>query len=227
MEQNARERTLRAFKAKEVTILVCTDVASRGIDVKDLTHVINYSLPRELDLYIHRVGRTGRGGKEGIAWSFVTPSHNWLVGKIEQVTGTKLMPGVMPSPLEVMKLKMERKLVGFLPADASKSKTVIAIEDALTATGWSTAIENMSKEEIVARFLSREIKLIDATPKAVIGKGGFAAKKTEFTKRPGFKKEFKKSFKKDGFKKDGFKKDFKKSGFKSFAKKKTIEQRAD
>jgi hypothetical protein len=104
---------------------------------------------------------------------------------------------------------------------------VIAIEEALIATGWSTAIENMTKEEIVARFLSREIKLIDATPKFMAGKGSFAASKTEFTKRPGFKKDFKKSFKKDGFKKDGFKKDFKKSGFKSFGKKKTIEQRAD
>ncbi len=222
MEQNAREKTMRAFKARECTILVCTDVASRGIDVKDLTHVVNYSLPREMDLYIHRIGRTGRGGKEGIAWSLVTQSHQWLLGRIEQETGTKLKPGVMPSPIEVLKQKMERKLVGFLPADASKSKTVTAIEEALTETGWSAVIESMTKEEIVGRFLSREIKLIDATPKTEIGKGTFASRKTEFTKRPGFKKDFKKSFKKDGFKKD-----FKKSGFKSFAKKKTIEQRAD
>ena len=67
MEQNTRERTMKSFKAKTVTVLVCTDVASRGIDVKELTHVINYSLPRELDLCVHRIGRTGRGGKEGHA----------------------------------------------------------------------------------------------------------------------------------------------------------------
>ena len=229
MEQNAREKTLKSFKAKECTILVCTDVASRGIDVKDLTHVINFSLPREMDLYIHRIGRTGRGGKDGIAWSLVTPSHNWLLGRIEQETGTKLMPGKLPTPAEVIRLKVGRKLVGFMPADASKSKTVVAIEESLTETGWSEVIANMTKEEIVARFLSREIKLIDATPrpepKFEVGKGGFAGKK--FGKpgfgKPGFKKGgFAKSFKTGGFKKDGFKK----PAFKSGEKMKPIAPRA-
>ena len=91
MEQNARERTMKAFKAKSVTVLVCTDVASRGIDVKELTHVVNYSLPRELDLYVHRIGRTGRGGKEGVALSLVTPSHMGILYRIEKIIfGRKL-----------------------------------------------------------------------------------------------------------------------------------------
>lgn len=79
MSQDARERIMRAFKARQLTIMVCTDVASRGIDVKDLTHVINYSLPRELDLYVHRIGRTARGGKQGIALNLVSSRHMGLI----------------------------------------------------------------------------------------------------------------------------------------------------
>ena len=66
MDQNARERTMKAFRERRVSMLLCTDVASRGLDVKDVTHVINYSLPRELDSYVHRIGRTARSGRP--AW---------------------------------------------------------------------------------------------------------------------------------------------------------------
>jgi ATP-dependent RNA helicase DeaD len=176
MEQNAREKTMRAFKAKEVTILVCTDVASRGIDVKDLTHVINYSLPRELDLYIHRIGRTGRGGKEGIAWSLVTPSHQWLVGRIEREAGAKIKLGTLPTQDAVMKLKVGRLLSSFAPKDAAPSKAVTAIQESLLDTGWSEAIAMMSKEEIVARFLAQNIKMEFKHPDSKGGKGSFAKK---------------------------------------------------
>jgi hypothetical protein len=136
---------------------------------------------------------------------------------------------VLPTPAEVIRLKVGRKLVGFLPADASKSKTVVAIEESLTETGWSEVIANMSKEEIVARFLSREIKLIDATPrsepkfevgKGSFGKSGFAGKKFG---KPGFGKR---EFGKPGFKKGGFAKSFKKPAFKSGEKMKPITPRA-
>ena len=70
--QNARERALRAFRAGKIDVLVATDVAARGIDVPDITHVINYDAPEEADTYIHRVGRTGRAGATGIAVTFLT-----------------------------------------------------------------------------------------------------------------------------------------------------------
>ena len=71
MSQGLRNAVIKKFKNKEFTILVATDVAARGIDVSDLTHVINYSLPNDHEGYVHRIGRTGRAGKEGIAISFI------------------------------------------------------------------------------------------------------------------------------------------------------------
>lgn len=69
--QSQRQRVLKRFKASEITVLVATDVAARGLDVSDITHVINYSLPQSYDDYVHRIGRTGRAGKVGYALTFV------------------------------------------------------------------------------------------------------------------------------------------------------------
>ena len=73
--QNKRERILKLFKDQKISVLVATDVAARGIDVKNLTHVINYNLPQDAETYTHRIGRTGRAGKKGKAISLVTPSE--------------------------------------------------------------------------------------------------------------------------------------------------------
>jgi ATP-dependent RNA helicase RhlE len=70
--QNARQTALNNFKLGKVRVLVATDVASRGIDVSDVTHVINYEVPQTFDSYIHRIGRTGRAGKKGVALTFVS-----------------------------------------------------------------------------------------------------------------------------------------------------------
>lgn len=74
--QNYRQKALKAFKAGKLQTLIATDVAARGIDVDDITHVINYQMPKTMDSYIHRVGRTGRAGKTGIAYTFVEPQNN-------------------------------------------------------------------------------------------------------------------------------------------------------
>jgi len=70
-KQNQRNNALNAFRNNAVTILVATDVAARGLDIKDITHVINYTVPQTFDDYIHRIGRTGREGKKGVALTFV------------------------------------------------------------------------------------------------------------------------------------------------------------
>src|SRR6185436_2629877 len=88
-------------KERRVKMLVCTDVASRGIDVKDITHVINYSIPRELDNYVHRIGRTARSGKAGMAMSLVTQSHRPLIRRIEQMTKSRMKEGKIPSRKEI------------------------------------------------------------------------------------------------------------------------------
>ncbi len=83
--QRIRERALERFKKGEVQVLVATDIAARGIDVEDVDHVINFDLPKEPEVYIHRIGRTGRAGARGIAFSFVTRQDRMTLIQIEQL----------------------------------------------------------------------------------------------------------------------------------------------
>ncbi len=146
-DQNQRERTMRAFRERKVSILVCTDVASRGIDVKDLTHVINYSLPRELDNYVHRIGRTARSGKTGLAMSLVTPTHMGLVGRIEKMTKSRMELGAIPSRKDIGLKKISALFERF------QGVTAHARVESLLTDSWTAALEDMSKNEIAARLL--------------------------------------------------------------------------
>ncbi|WP_135081185.1 DEAD/DEAH box helicase [Terasakiella sp. SH-1] len=83
-QQSARQRVLRAFRSGNIELLVATDVAARGIDVADISHVINYDMPLEGDAYVHRIGRTGRAGQSGIALSFCTDGESDLLKQIER-----------------------------------------------------------------------------------------------------------------------------------------------
>lgn len=158
MDQNARERAMKAFKARQTTVMVCTDVASRGIDVKELTHVINYSLPRELDLYVHRIGRTGRGGSEGIALSLVTSSHMGLVNRIERSTQSRITRVTVPSDSDVLQVKVTKLLAAFFEApDLKANDPTTKIKDLITASEWRKKLGYMDKEEIVARFLAQKL----------------------------------------------------------------------
>ena len=88
--QNARQKALEAFRRKRVTVLVATDVAARGIDVAGVTHVINYDMPVEAESYVHRIGRTGRAGANGIAISFCTAEERSELQAIEKLIGKRL-----------------------------------------------------------------------------------------------------------------------------------------
>jgi superfamily II DNA/RNA helicase len=96
MTQSARNYTVQKLKQGRIRLLVATDVAARGIDVKDLTHVINFDLPRQAEDYVHRIGRTGRAGASGIAISFASPADRQLVDRIERYTGATLTQHVIP-----------------------------------------------------------------------------------------------------------------------------------
>ncbi len=95
--QNQRERILKRFKQKACTVLVATDVAARGIDVNDLTHVVNYGLPQDPEAYVHRIGRTGRAGKKGIAISLITNQDTKQLIIIEGIAKTKIRKEELPS----------------------------------------------------------------------------------------------------------------------------------
>jgi ATP-dependent RNA helicase RhlE len=83
--QNARQRALQNFKNGDAWVLVATDIAARGIDIDGVSHVINYELPHEPESYVHRIGRTGRAGAEGVAWSLVDPSERSRLKAVERL----------------------------------------------------------------------------------------------------------------------------------------------
>ena len=107
MSQTLRNKVIKSFKKKSFTILVATDVAARGIDVSDLTHVINLSISREFDSYVHRIGRTGRAGKEGTAILFVSPSERSKLKQLERVTHAQLQEIKVPSAQDLMSLTIK------------------------------------------------------------------------------------------------------------------------
>ncbi|MCK5451161.1 MAG: DEAD/DEAH box helicase [Candidatus Omnitrophica bacterium] len=108
MSQSHRERILNKFKKRVINILVATDVAARGIDVQDLTHVINYSLPHGPEAYVHRIGRTGRAGKEGIAITFITSSEYKKLQYIIRVAKTDIRKAKLPKVKDVINTKKLR-----------------------------------------------------------------------------------------------------------------------
>lgn len=105
--QAQREAILNKFRKKILKILVATDVAARGIDVDDLTHVVNYSLPQSPETYTHRVGRTGRAGKKGIAITLINPAERRKLRAIEHIIGKRLQTGELPDREEILALKKQ------------------------------------------------------------------------------------------------------------------------
>ena len=108
ISQNYREVTLKRFKAKKINVLVATDVAARGIDVNDLSHVINYSIPQEAESYVHRIGRTGRAGKEGTAITFITPQEYRRLLQIQRIVKTEIRKERVPEIKDVIQAKKFR-----------------------------------------------------------------------------------------------------------------------
>lgn len=148
LSQREREAAMARLREKKVKILVCTDVAARGLDVKDLTHVINFSIPRELDSYVHRIGRTARSGKTGHAISFVTPSHRYLLRQIEKMTNSRIVEGVLPTRQAIGAKKMAGILKTVLAQKHHKRASEIMDAE------WRQVLASMSSEEIAARFLT-------------------------------------------------------------------------
>ena len=84
MSQGQRNQVIRRFEKMEIQVLVASDVAARGLDVEGITHVFNFGIPRNLEYYVHRIGRTGRAGTHGIAITYVTPEDGALLRRLEK-----------------------------------------------------------------------------------------------------------------------------------------------
>ena len=108
LSQREREQILRKMKEHQISILVATDVAARGLDIQDLTHVINYTIPQDPEIYIHRVGRTGRAGKNGTAITFITPSESRKFSYIRKAARSDIRKEEIPRAEEIIEKKKER-----------------------------------------------------------------------------------------------------------------------
>ena len=110
MTQSARDRMMKNFRSNDVRYLVATDVVGRGIDITNVSHIINYDIPELSDDYVHRVGRTGRMGRQGVAFSFVTPDQGDELTRIEQKINVQLKSDPLQEEIDKIREKTEPKL---------------------------------------------------------------------------------------------------------------------
>ena len=126
MPLDKRQQAIFRFQQGQVPVLLATDVAARGLDIDDISHVINYDMPRTADIYVHRIGRTGRAGKKGTAISLVEAHDMAILSKIERYTEQKLkrrfIEGLRPKHKEA-KVPVKKKKVATKKKSAAKSKT--------------------------------------------------------------------------------------------------------
>lgn len=155
LAQTLRERTLNRLKEGKIDIVVATDVAARGLDVDRITHVLNYDIPYDTESYVHRIGRTGRAGRDGNAILFVTPRENRLLAMIEKETRQKIEKMSLPtgeqiSDKRVAKFKDEIVEVIQKQNELKEFKDLIenlSIEQALDMADIAAALAYMSQEE--------------------------------------------------------------------------------
>jgi ATP-dependent RNA helicase DeaD len=110
LDQNARERVLGRFRANQLKVLVATDVAARGLDIEDISHVFNYHLPDDAEVYVHRVGRTGRAGKTGIAITLLSPREKRRMREVEALTKQTATKMELPTVADIHRFR-ESKVV--------------------------------------------------------------------------------------------------------------------
>jgi ATP-dependent RNA helicase DeaD len=151
--QAQREKILLQFRNKQIKILVATDVAARGIDVNDLTHVVNYSLPQSPESYVHRIGRTGRAGKKGISVTLVIPSEKRKLKFVERVNKCKLIEQKLPSIKDIInnkETKIKTVINNIINVNTSKISKYNTMAKEL--------LEEHNPEEVIAAILKFSFK---------------------------------------------------------------------
>lgn len=150
LSQSMRDTVMQKFRVRNLQILVATDVAARGLDVNDLTHVINYNLPDDVEVYTHRSGRTGRANKKGVSVSIIHQKEKFKIKAIERMLKRTFEKQRIPNGLEVCK-----KQLFFM---INKMQNVV-VEDEQLDTFFPqimSQLEYLSKEDIIKRFVSLE-----------------------------------------------------------------------
>jgi len=149
LSQNQRDLVMKSFRNRQIQMLVATDVAARGIDVDDVTHVINYQLPDEIETYTHRSGRTGRAGKSGVSMVIVSKSELRKIKSVERIIKKKFEKKEIPSGEEICQVQLFH-----LANDIAKSEINEEINSYLPSI--NEVLESFSKEELIKKFFSVE-----------------------------------------------------------------------
>ncbi|HHG83190.1 MAG TPA: DEAD/DEAH box helicase [Bacteroidetes bacterium] len=150
MTQAQRDHVMRRFRKGTMKLLVATDVAARGIDVQDLTHVVNYKMPDNLEVYIHRSGRTGRAGKEGLSVAIVAPREMNQVRLVERKIGKKFIPKEIPSGQEILRHRM----FGYIERVSAAEVDEMDLADFMEEVNEKFA--DLDRDAIVQKFLALE-----------------------------------------------------------------------
>ncbi len=154
LSQSQRDQVMRRFRNRSLQMLVATDVAARGIDVDDITHIINYNLPDDPEVYTHRSGRTGRAGKSGVSIAMITPREKNRIREIEKIIGKKFTKGTIPSGEEICRKQLFRLIDRMEKAEVDEKQIEPFMEEVFRKLEW------MSKEEIIRHFVSLEFNRV-------------------------------------------------------------------
>ncbi|WP_149276079.1 DEAD/DEAH box helicase [Pareuzebyella sediminis] len=149
LSQNQRDLVMNAFRKKQIQMLVATDVAARGIDVDDITHVINYQLPDEIETYTHRSGRTGRAGKNGISMVIVTRSEMRKIHAIEKKIKQEFVNKIIPTGIEICEIQLYH-----LANKIKDTKINKDVENYLPAI--NDVLDGIDRDELIKKIVSVE-----------------------------------------------------------------------
>ena len=150
LSQQQRDLTMQKFRQHTVQLLVATDVAARGLDVDDLTHVINYGLPDDIENYTHRSGRTGRAGKKGTSLSIVHSREKHKIRNIEKEIGKQFEQGTIPSAEEICKKQLYKVMDQIVKADVDEEQIAPFMQDI------SRYFEYIDKDDLIKKIVSLE-----------------------------------------------------------------------
>src|SRR5215208_3559669 len=148
MSQEQRDRVMRRFREGAAELLIATDVAARGLDIQHLSHVINYDVPSDPDAYVHRIGRTGRAGREGVAITFAGPREHRLLKNIERMTRQKIQIEPVPTIVDLRARRLEL-------TRATLRETLVAGE----LDGFRIVVEALADEYDVVDIATAAVKL--------------------------------------------------------------------
>ena len=149
LSQNQRDLVMNSFRKRQIQMLVATDVAARGIDVDDITHVINYQLPDEIETYTHRSGRTGRAGKSGISMVIITRSEQRKIKAIESKINQKFIAKPIPTGMEICEIQLYH-----LANKIKDTKINTDVENYLPAI--NDVLQGIDREELIKKIVSVE-----------------------------------------------------------------------